>query len=92
MAIRFMRDYRVAGSSPPEVYTAGQIVADLAAASEEHFVRRGAAAFVEAKADFDGMTVPQLEKYAEAHGIDLPEEGTGKNGAVLKSDIIKALQ
>ena len=43
VAIRFVKDYRVAGSSPPEVYTNGQLVSDMTEASEFHFIVRGAA-------------------------------------------------
>ena len=36
-------------------------------------------------------TVTELKDEAEARNIDLPKEGSGKNGAVVKADIAKAV-
>ncbi|MBA15563.1 MAG: hypothetical protein CMN73_04325 [Sphingomonas sp.] len=45
MAIRFIRDYVVRGSSPIESYRQDQLVDTMSEASEQHFVSRGLAVF-----------------------------------------------
>lgn len=44
-----------------------------------------------AEAAFGDMTRNELEELAEAYGV-MPDEGSGVDGAVLKEDILEALE
>ena len=46
---------------------------------------------MESKKDFDKMKVDELKKYMKKEKIKLPSYGSGKNEAVLKSDLIREI-
>jgi hypothetical protein len=60
MTIKFLKPYTV--GTPPESFTAGQVVKNRDAASEGHFVRRGVAGYLAADGtltDYDGRVIDQ---------------------------------
>lgn len=84
MTIKFLKPYETK-ATPPEVFTAGQVVKDRAEASERHFVVRRIAAFVDSKGnltDIDGNPV----EYVEPQEVeDQPTKGKSGPGNVMTS-------
>lgn len=84
MTIKFLKDYETK-ATPPEVFTAGQLVKDREEASERHFVVRRAAAFVDSKGnltDIDGNPV----EYVEPETVDnKPAKAKPSPGNVMTS-------
>lgn len=42
--------------------------------------------------ELSGMTKEELEDYMASNGIDVPEKGSGADGAVVKADLVKAVR
>lgn len=42
--------------------------------------------------EISGMTKEELEEYMASNGIDVPEKGSGADGAVVKADLVKAVR
>jgi hypothetical protein len=80
----------------PQPLASGRVLApgESARVSDDHHDRAliadGALTARETTTDYDAMHVDQLEGLAE--GAELEVKGTGKDGAVTKPDLIKALQ
>jgi hypothetical protein len=67
MTIKFLKPYTV--GTPPESFTAGQVVKNRDAASEGHFVRRGVAGYLAADGtltDYDGRVIDQPKAKAKS--------------------------
>lgn len=93
MAIKFLRDHIVDGP-PREAFQRGQVVKDRNDASELHFVRRGAAAYLDEKSgkltDHDGnpVTDPFPKGKAKDDGGD-QGDGLDKKSAAQLAKIVK---
>lgn len=74
MTIKFLQDYSV--GTPPESFTAGQVLKNRDAASEGHFVRRGVAGYLAADGtltDYDGRVIDQPKPKARPAAAARPK-------------------